>query len=80
MRFSKDEKQIFKLKEYNRIIEERIKQKELDFSFNKDLLDYFKIQDSPKAQTLFDKLVAKHGIENKKDIFVAFEESLWLLE
>ena len=57
-----------------------IKQKELDLLFNKDLLEYFKIQDNPKAQTLFDKLVAKHGIENKNNIFVAFEESLWLLE
>ena len=57
-----------------------IKQKELDLLFNKDLLEYFKIQDNPKAQPLFDKLVAKHGIENKKTIFVAFEESLWLLE
>ena len=57
-----------------------IKQKELDLLFNKDLLEYFKIQNNPKAQTLFDKLVTKYEIENKKTIFVAFEESLWLLE
>ena len=57
-----------------------IKQKELDLLFNKDLLEYFKIQDNPKAQTLFDKLVAKHGIENKNNILVGFEEALWLLK
>lgn len=70
LRFSKDENQSFKLKEYNKIIEERIKQKELNQQKETRLLELQRIEKEKTRQEEIRKAKEKAKQDRPKQITI----------